>query len=161
MYALRKYFKIYGKGGTNPTPGAKVGWDDLVVVTLSEFGRTTVQNSSVGTDHAEGSVMFVAGGGVQGRGKNGVASGVFACGPADVIPWNTGLSGTMFGASSRYLKRAVDYRSVLGKLIRDHLGATQNQLNQIIPGYANPAENLLAGGTAIDGIPIFGELPLV
>ena len=68
----------------------------------------------------------------------------------------------MFGASARYLKRAVDYRSMLGKLIRDHLGATQNQLNQIIPGYAVAGEHLLSGGTsAIDGAQIFGELPVL
>ena len=68
----------------------------------------------------------------------------------------------MFGASGRYLKRAVDYRSVLGKLIRDHLGATQNQLSQIIPGYAVTGEHLAGGGTSsIDGVPIFGEPPIV
>jgi hypothetical protein len=51
---------------------------------------------------------------------------------------------------------------VLGKLIRDHLGATQNQLNQIIPGYAVSGEHLLGGGTSsVDGVPIFGELPIV
>ena len=42
----------------------------------------------------------------------------------------------MYAADSRYLLRAVDYRSVLGKLVRDHLGASQEQLNRIIPGYA-------------------------
>ncbi len=173
MYGLQKFFMIYGKGGTNPMPGAQVGWNDLVIVTLSEFGRTTVQNGSAGTDHAEAGVMFVAGGGVQGRSKNGVTSGVFGCSTGDSfnghsIPWVPGAGGgnqtvgSMFAASGRYLKRAVDYRSVLGKLIRDHLGATQNQLNQIIPGYANPGECLLSGGTSsVDGTPIFGELPLI
>jgi len=172
IYALRKYFMIYGKGGSQPSPGAQVGWDDLVVVTLSEFGRTTIENSSAGTDHAEGGVMFVAGGGVKGY-QHGNSSGVFGCSPADAYNGVTGLgwapalgsasqTGSMFGASQRYLQRAVDYRSVLGKLIRDHLGATQNQLNQIIPGYANPKEYLLSGGTSgVDGKRIFGELPLV
>jgi hypothetical protein len=166
MYALRKYFMIYGKGGTNPTPGAQVGWNDVVVVTLSEFGRTTVQNGSAGTDHAEGGVMFIAGGGVKGYGK-GNTFGVFGCSPTDSYNgitngWVPGLTGSMFGASSRYLKRAIDYRSVLGKLIRDHLGATQNQLNQIIPGYANAGENLLSGGiSSIDHTQIFGEVPVI
>ena len=78
------------------------------------------------------------------------------------IPWVTGATGSMFGASGRYLKRAVDYRSVLGKLIRDHLGSTQTQLNQIIPGYGVTGEHLLNGGTSsIDGVPIFGELPII
>jgi hypothetical protein len=68
----------------------------------------------------------------------------------------------MFGTSSRYLKRAYDYRSVLGKLIRDHLGATQNQLNRIIPGYAVAGERLLSGGSSsVDGVPIIGEPNIV
>jgi uncharacterized protein (DUF1501 family) len=158
MYALRKYFTKYAQ---------KCSWDNLVVVTLSEFGRTTIQNASVGTDHAEAGVMFVAGGPVNGYNKGSPHSGVFGCSPSDSfngqsIPWVTGASGSMFGASGRYLKRAVDYRSLLGKLIRDHLGATQNQLNQIIPGYATAGEKLLGGGTSsIDGVPIFGELPIL
>ena len=158
MYGLRKFFKIYGKGGTNPLPGAKVSWDDLIVVTLSEFGRTTVQNGSLGTDHAEATAMFLAGGGVKGYGKPGGA-GVIAGSAAlsEPIPWTTGQTGSMFGVSGRYLKRCVDYRQVLGKLIRDHLGATQNQLNSIIPGYAKANERLLSGGTSIDGTSIVAE----
>jgi uncharacterized protein (DUF1501 family) len=145
MYALRKYFTSYGDRAT---------WDNLVVITLSEFGRTTVQNTSLGTDHAEAGVMLVGGGGVRG--------GVYGCSPADSVPWVPGQTGTMFGVSNRYLKRGVDYRSVLGEIVRDHLGATQGQLNRIIPGYTNPGESLSAKGTSsIDGTPIMGELNLV
>jgi uncharacterized protein (DUF1501 family) len=163
MYGLRKYFMIYGKGGTNPTPGAKVGWNDVVVVVMSEFGRTTIQNGSTGTDHAEAGAMFVAGGGITG--------GVFGCSPNDTyngvaVPWlpggTSGTSGSMFGVSSRYLKRAIDYRSVLGEVIRDHLGATQGQLDRIIPGYATAGENLKLGGvSSVDSTTIAGELGLV
>ncbi len=160
MYALRKFFKIYGKNGSNPLPDAKVSWDDLIVVTLSEFGRTTVQNGSLGTDHAEAGVMFLAGGGIKGYGK-GNTYGLFGGSPSDSIPWVTGQAGSMFGASGRYLKRCVDYRQVLGKIIRDHLGATQNQLNQIIPGYANASERLIVGGSSLDGTTIMPELPFI
>lgn len=152
MYALRKYFLRYANKAT---------WDNLVVVTLSEFGRTTIQNTSLGTDHAEAGLMFVAGGAVKGY-NHGNPSGVFGCNPNDSIPWVTGQSGSMFGVSSRYLKRIVDYRSVLGEIIRKHLGATQNQLDRIISGYANPGEQLLAGGTSsIDGTPIIGEVGIL
>jgi uncharacterized protein (DUF1501 family) len=154
IYGLRKYFTQYSN---------KVNWDNLVVVTLSEFGRTTVENSDQGTDHAEAGVMFVAGGGV--KGYNGARNGVFGCSPNDTVPWVPGTaagSSSMFGASSRYLKRAYDYRSVLGKLIRDHLGASQDQLNRIIPGYALSGENLLAGGrSSKDGVTIMGEPDIV
>jgi len=162
IYALRKYFKNYADKGT---------WDNLVVVTLSEFGRTTKQNTSVGTDHAEAGVMFIAGGAVKGYGK-GNPSGVFNCaGGVDAavnpLAWNTGLSGSMFALSSNYLKRTTDYRSVLGRLIRNHLGATQNQLNNIIPGYADEQnEKLLNGGITTnsgrtDGTTITGELGFI
>ncbi len=155
LYGLRKYFLIYGRNGTNPTPGAKTSWNDIIVVTLTEFGRTTIENNSRGTDHAEAGVMFAAGGGVKGFGKNGATTGVFGCHPSDSVPWITGpanqaggVDGTMFGISDRYLKRSIDYRQMLGRIIRQHLGATQNQLNRIIPGYANEAqEHLLNGGT--------------
>jgi hypothetical protein len=47
---------------------------------------------------------------------------------------------------------------VLGKIIRDHLGATQGQLDRIIPGYAVNTEYLKGGGTSsIDGVSIRGE----
>src|SRR6266480_6720686 len=39
MYALRKYFLKYADKAT---------WDNLVIITLSEFGRTTVENSDHG-----------------------------------------------------------------------------------------------------------------
>ena len=40
--------------------------DDVVVVTLTEFGRTARENGTRGTDHGTASAMFVLGGGVQG-----------------------------------------------------------------------------------------------
>ncbi|MFM1769206.1 MAG: hypothetical protein RJA22_1735 [Verrucomicrobiota bacterium] len=168
-YSLWKYFKIYGKNGSNPAPGATTSWDDVVVVAMSEFGRTSRENGSVGTDHAEASVMYVAGGGVQG--------GTFGCdilnspilgGPNWVIGDGT-TKGSLFSItnssnvpiSEGYIKRTIDYRSVLGEIIRDHLGATQSQLNRIIPAYANESvEHLLSGGM-VATTPILGELGLV
>jgi hypothetical protein len=169
MYALKKYFTLYGRGGSRALPGARVSWDDVVVVTLSEFGRTTVQNSDDGTDHAEAGVMFVAGGGVQGYGRAGRSSGVIGCHPSDGVAWVPGpadqaggVDGSMFGVSNRYLKRCVDYRSVLGELIRDHLGATPAQLSRIIPGYADAGEALESGGVSTkDNTSIMGEVGLV
>ncbi|HEY0552565.1 MAG TPA: DUF1501 domain-containing protein, partial [Verrucomicrobiae bacterium] len=108
MYALRKFF-------SNPGYSPNVSWNNLVVVTLSEFGRTTRENNDNGTDHAEAGAMWVAGGAVKGYNK-GNPSGVFNCGPSDGIPWVTGGSGSMFGISGSYLKRNTDYRSVLGEV---------------------------------------------
>ncbi len=153
MYALRKYFSLYADKAT---------WENVVVVTLSEFGRTTIENSDNGTDHAEAGVIFAAGGGIKGY-NNGNPSGVFNCKDTDpTLPWVPGAGGSMFGVRGRYLQRNTDYRSVLGEIIRKHLGATPNQLNRIIPGYTNPGEALLAGGTsAVDNTPIRGELGIL
>ena len=153
IHALRKYFTRYADKAT---------WDNVVVVTLTEFGRTTVENADLGTDHAEAGVMWVAGGSVHGYDAGTGRSGVFNCGSAgDPVVWNTGGAGAMYGVSGRYLSRVCDYRQVLGEVIRDHLGATQAQVNRIIRGYANPAERLLTGGTSTDGVQIRGELGIV
>jgi len=170
MYALQKYFTNYADKAT---------WQNIVVVTLSEFGRTAVENTDRGTDHAEAGVMYVAGGGVKGYGA-GNPTGVFGCGQSgsELLPWNPGprtnslaTCGTMFAAgfpnstnpvTAGYLRRSIDYRSVLGEVIRKHLGSTQAQLNRIIPGYAKPGESLLTGGTSsVDGVQILGELGLL
>ncbi|MBI5775689.1 MAG: DUF1501 domain-containing protein [Verrucomicrobia bacterium] len=171
FYSLWKYFSIYGKGGPKELPGAKVSWNDLVIVTMSEFGRRTAENGSNGTENGEGSVMLVAGGGVKGFGKptntNANNGGIFCCnttgcsGPAynnKTVNWVTGNSGSMFIGGNSSPGRAVDFRSVLGRIIRNHLGATQNQLNTILPGYASEStEHLLTGGVSTDGVTIAGE----
>ena len=159
MYALKKYFTKYAN---------KVDWENMVVVTLTEFGRTTVQNGNAGTDHAEAGVMFVGGGNIKGY-NQGNPNGVFGCSPNDPVPWvpgpadqGGGVDGSMFGVSNRYLKRAADYRSVLGEIIRKHLGATPEQLERIIPGYAVAGENLQSGGiSSADNTPIMGEVGLL
>ena len=159
FHALSKFFKNY-----SPT----VKWEDVVVITMSEFGRTSAENASMGTDHAEASVMYVGGGSIRG--------GVYGC-DASVNPilgqpnWTpcTNPAGTVLKDGSLYaannsvgyLRRAIDYRSVFGEIIRDHLGATQAQLNRIIPAYTNESTEHLKNGGLIGTTPIIGELNLV
>jgi uncharacterized protein (DUF1501 family) len=162
-YGLWRYFTLYGKGGAHEVPGARVSWNDVVVVTMSEFGRTSIENDSQGTDHGEASVMYVAGGGVNG--------GVYGCdqnvnaklgGPNWAV--GTGAkNGALYSADTNvgYLRRTIDYRSVIGEIIRDHLGATQAQLNRIIPAYANESTEHLLNGGNVSTTPIIGELGIV
>jgi uncharacterized protein (DUF1501 family) len=157
-YALRKYFTLFSN---------RCKWENLIVVTLSEFGRTTVQNADIGTDHAEAGVMWVGGGSVNGYNPGISRSGVFNCHPSE-IPGDTGTENrnwfrasdsrsAMFGVSNGYLRRNTDYRCVLGELIRKHMGATQGQVDRIIPGY--PAESLLTAGlSTVDGTWHRGEV---
>ena len=159
MYALRRYFLQHAD---------KCAWDDVCVVTMSEFGRTTIENQDHGTDHAEASVMYVAGGSVKGYQAAGAGqsgrTGVFGADPKDPagLTWQTGQTGSMFGVESRYLKRSIDYRSVLGKLIRSHLGASDDQMGRIIPRYNEPTEMLKTGGIqAQDKTTVLGEPDIV
>jgi uncharacterized protein (DUF1501 family) len=157
-HALWRYFSnpAYNNQGRNL-------WNDIVLVTMSEFGRTSAENASDGTDHAEASVMYIGGGGING--------GVYGCdlnnNPKLSGPnWQpgTGLKdGALFSADNNvgYLRRTIDYRSVLGEIIRDHLGATQNQLNRIIPAYASESTERLLNGGMVGTTPIIGELGLI
>ena len=97
-------------------------WEDVIIVTMTEFGRTSKENGSRGTDHAEAAAMFVAGGGVKG--------GVYNC---DQKNWK---NGDIFNTKGRYLSRKSDFRSVFGEIFTDHFGNSQNQLNQVIPTYS-------------------------
>lgn len=106
-------------------------WNDLVVVTMTEFGRTSLENGSAGTDHAEASAIFVAGGGVNG--------GVYNC---DGTTW---ADGDMLSRSNRYVARKTDFRSVFGEIFTGHFGTPANRLDAVMPGYdaaklARPAD---------------------
>jgi uncharacterized protein (DUF1501 family) len=93
--------------------------EDVVVVTMSEFGRTAHENGNRGTDHGHANCMFVMGGGVKG-GK------VYGRWP--------GLSPEQLN-EGRDLALTTDFRSVLGEIIESHLGA--KDLKAVFPGFDN------------------------
>ncbi len=96
-------------------------WNDTLVTTLSEFGRTTIENGDAGTDHGAASCLFLQGGSVNG--------GVYNC---DSSTWP---SGVLFGVEGRYLLERTDYRSVFWEVLRDHMGADPSGVDSIFPGY--------------------------
>jgi uncharacterized protein (DUF1501 family) len=98
---------------------------DVVIVTMSEFGRTAAENGNGGTDHGHGGVMMVLGGPVKGGSIYGTWPGLE---PEQLF-------------EGRDLAVTTDYRNVLAELVRTHLG--QNP-DQVFPGYkAGPALGLL------------------
>ena len=106
-------------------------WNDVVLVTMSEFGRTSKENGSFGTDHAYANCMFIAGGNVNG--------GVYNCNPA------TWAAGDLFSQDGRYVRYKTDYRAIFGEIFTRHFGDNMTTLNYVIPGYsaaqtARPAE---------------------
>ena len=94
--------------------------EDVVVVTMSEFGRTARENGNRGTDHGHANVMFVLGSGVRG-GK------VYGRWP--------GLAPEVL-YEGRDLNLTTDYRAVCGEVLTRHLG--QRDLSKIFPGFRTP-----------------------
>ncbi len=103
-------------------------WEDLIIVTMTEFGRTSKENGGGGTDHAEASTMFVAGGGVNG--------GVYNC---DSATWK---DGDMFSKRGRYLARRTDFRAVFAEIFTKHFGDDPGLLDTIMPGYSEAADDI-------------------
>ena len=91
--------------------------DEVVILTMTEFGRTAKENGNRGTDHGHASVMFALGGSVKG-GK------VYGKWP--------GLKSNELN-EQRDLAITTDFRDVFAELAKNHLGATN--LTAIFPGY--------------------------
>jgi uncharacterized protein (DUF1501 family) len=92
------------------------GAENVVLVTMSEFGRTAHQNGTGGTDHGHANVMFVLGGNVKGGQIYGRWPGL---GPEQL---NEG----------RDLVVTTDFRQVLGEAAYKTLGA--RNLDLVFPG---------------------------
>src|SRR6266436_6165456 len=92
--------------------------DDVVILTMSEFGRTARENGNRGTDHGHANAMFVVGNGVRG-GK------VYGQWP--------GLKNEQL-YEGRDLALTTDFRDVFAEVARKHLGTPNVQ--QVFPGYA-------------------------
>ncbi len=92
--------------------------DDVVLLTMSEFGRTVAENGSGGTDHGHANCMFVMGGGVRGGRVLG--------------DW-PGLETEQL-YEGRDLALTTDFRDVFGELAIRHLGA--DRLDLVFPGHA-------------------------
>ena len=92
--------------------------EDIVVLTMSEFGRTARENGNGGTDHGHANVMFMMGGPVKG-GKN-------------YGKWPGLAKGQL--NEDRDLALTTDFRDVLAELVVKHLGCERP--DAIFPRYA-------------------------
>jgi uncharacterized protein (DUF1501 family) len=91
--------------------------EDVVVLTMSEFGRTARENGNGGTDHGHANVMFVTGGAVKGGKIYG--------------KWPGLAKGQL--NEDRDLALTTDFRDVLAELLVRHLGCEKP--DAIFPGY--------------------------
>ncbi len=90
--------------------------EDIVIVTMSEFGRTAREDGNAGTDHGHGNVMMVLGGPVRGGKVYGRWPGLE---PEQLY-------------EKRDLAVTTDFRDVLGELVSRHLG---QKTESVFPGY--------------------------
>ena len=97
--------------------------DDVVILTMSEFGRTVRENGNRGTDHGHANAMFVIGNSVRG-GK------VYGRWP--------GLSNDKL-YEGRDLALTTDFRDVFGEIASRHLGVKDT--GGIFPGYGLKSSN--------------------
>jgi uncharacterized protein (DUF1501 family) len=97
--------------------------DDVVIVTMSEFGRAVAENGNRGTDHGHGNAMMIIGG-------------------------HNVRGGTVYGRwpglareqryEGRDLAVTTDFRSVFAEIVRGHLGVTDTR--SIFPGFDRPQQ---------------------
>jgi uncharacterized protein (DUF1501 family) len=91
--------------------------DDVVIMTMSEFGRTVRENGNRGTDHGHANAMFVVGNSVRGGKVYG--------------QWPGLKSDQLY--EGRDLNLTTDFRDVFAEVAKRHLG-TPN-LKTVFPGY--------------------------
>jgi len=103
--------------------GDKMG--DVVILTMSEFGRMARENGNRGTDHGHAGALFVIGGDVKGGKVHG--------------KW-PGLEQEQL-YEGRDLALTTDFRSVFSEVTARHLGATK--LEKIFPGFIAPSSGWL------------------
>jgi uncharacterized protein (DUF1501 family) len=92
--------------------------DDVVVLTMSEFGRTVKENGNRGTDHGHANAMFVLGNSVRGGKVYG--------------NWPGLKTDQLY--EGRDLALTTDFRDVFSEIAARHLGASN--LKTVFPGYA-------------------------
>ena len=97
---------------------------DVVIVTMSEFGRTAAENGSGGTDHGHGGVMMVLGGTVKGGSVYGTWPGLE---PEQLF-------------EGRDLAVTTDYRTLLSEVLEKHLGLPNAA--KLFPGFEAPSARL-------------------
>jgi uncharacterized protein (DUF1501 family) len=91
--------------------------DDIVVLTMSEFGRTARENGNRGTDHGHATSLFVLGGPVRGGKVYG--------------QWPGLQPDQLF--EGRDLALTTDFRSIFGEVILKHL--RNPNLDSVFPGH--------------------------
>jgi uncharacterized protein (DUF1501 family) len=114
---LANRFREFGQGMAAFSTDLGEQMADVVVLTMSEFGRTAHENGNRGTDHGRATAMMVMGGSVSGGKVYGQWPGL----------------ETPDLHQGRDLAVTTDFRDLFGEVVTGHLGASN--LGPIFPGY--------------------------
>lgn len=101
--------------------------DDVVLMTMTEFGRTVRENGSGGTDHGRGSCLFVLGNGVDGGKIHGSLP--------TLVPENL--------ADGRDVPVTTDFRAIFAGVAGKHLGI--QRIDTLFPDWQGAALPLIRG----------------
>lgn len=96
---------------------------DVLVLTMSEFGRTARQNGNRGTDHGHGTAFFALGGPVRGGRVLG--------------RWPGLAPDRLF--EGRDLAITTDYRDFFAEACVRHMGVPEGELPKVFPAHATAA----------------------
>jgi len=99
----------------------------VLMLAVTEFGRTAAENGSRGTDHGNASTWLAIGANVRG----GIHLGT---------QW-PGLTATQL-VDGRALAHTIDFRSVYGSVLSRFLGASN--LSAILPEYSGSSLDIIA-----------------
>ena len=92
-------------------------FDDILILTMSEFGRTVRENGNRGTDHGHANVMFALGGSIRGGKVYG--------------EWPGLEPDQLF--EGRDLALTTDFRDVFAEVLFRHMGL--ENLSSVFPSY--------------------------
>jgi len=122
---LGRLFDGLGKGLAAFRADLGKDLERVVLLVMSEFGRTVAENGTGGTDHGHGTAMLLFGGPVRGGKVHGVWPGL--------------------AREQRYEARdlavTTDYRDVLAELATGHVGA--RDASGVVPGHSPKKVGLL------------------
>jgi len=119
---LANYFRTFSEAIAAFSIDLGKRMDDVILITMSEFGRTARENGNRGTDHGHANAMFVLGNAV----KGGKVYGDFR-----------GLKPDRL-YEGRDLDVTTDFRDVFAEAAYSHMGS--KDLEKIFPGYSATKE---------------------
>lgn len=120
--ALANRLAEFGQGISALVVDLGARMDDVVILTMSEFGRTARENGTRGTDHGHANAMLVIGNSV----KGGKVLG----------EWKGLRESNLY--EGRDLALTTDFRDVFGEVAARHLKV--KDLKNVFPGYESTAQ---------------------